>query len=104
LSGATGAVEERTRRVRRRRRIAAALRAMTGKDETYYLFIRHDDHVAQRILEIASETGIVAADADLPNVLARLDLGESLPPEAVLAVAGALLPLLKLRKLARETP
>jgi type III secretion system FlhB-like substrate exporter len=95
LSETSNALTERSRRVRRRRRIAAALRGMTGPDEANHLFIGHEDHVAQRILEIATETGIVTADADLPDVLARLDLGESLPPEAVIAVAGALLPLLK---------
>ena len=105
MSGAGASEETSHRRIRRRRRIAAALRGMMGPDDTHHLFIRADDHVAERILEIARETGLTTTpEADLPDVLARLDLGENLPPEAVLAVAGILLPLLKLRRLVRDTP
>jgi flagellar biosynthesis protein len=47
--------------------------------------------VAARILDLAFASGVkVRADADLAEILAAVDLGTDIPPEAIVAVAEIL--------------
>lgn len=47
--------------------------------------------VAERILDLAFAAGVkVRADADLAEILAAVDLGTDIPPEAIVAVAEIL--------------
>ena len=85
------------RRTRRRRRLAAALRAVSTGAATPALGVRHGP-VGKRILELAGRSGVTLfPDSDLAEVLARLDTGETIPPEVALAIATVLLPVLNAR-------
>jgi type III secretion system FlhB-like substrate exporter len=89
-------------RTHRRRRMAAALRAVTASamppGRTLAPRATALDDVAERILSLAEAGGVpLGPDVDLAEALVRLDLGEPIPPEAVVAIAAVLLPLLSVR-------
>ena len=71
-------------RVRRRRRLAAALRYVAGDSRLPVVVAAGGGAIADRLLESAREADLpVTTDADLAQTLARLDLGGTIPPEAV---------------------
>ncbi|CAH2605528.1 protein of unknown function (plasmid) [Rhodovastum atsumiense] len=105
LSARPPAVAPEPPRPRRRRRIAAALRYVSGQTRFPVVVATGHGAVAERILDLARRSGVpVAADADLAETLARLDLGEAIPPEAIAAVAAILLPILTRTRPSRGRP
>jgi flagellar biosynthesis protein len=73
-----------------RRRRATALR-YTERGEAPEVLATGAGEVARRIVEVAREAGIpVREDAALTEALARLDVGQTIPPELYVAVAEAL--------------
>lgn len=70
------------------RRRAAALRYDPARDVAPRLVARGDGRLADRILELARAHDIpVHEDRALVDVLARLEIGQSIPPEIYRVVA-----------------
>jgi flagellar biosynthesis protein len=75
----------------RKRQAAVALNYERGKGELPRIAASGYGKLAEKIMRLAFENGVkVREDADLVEVLARLDLGEEIPLEAVEAVAEIL--------------
>ena len=73
------------------RKKAVALRYHRGEDDAPVVIAKGAGHLAERILEIANEYDIpLYEDPDLVEVLAKIDLGNVIPPELYQAVAEAL--------------
>ena len=79
-------------RPRRRRALASALRLALAPDAT-----PAGGMVEERLRAIAASQGVLLPpEADLPEMLVRLEPGGSLPPELMPVLATLLLPLLRL--------
>lgn len=73
------------------RRIAAALGYDTEKDEAPKLLAKGSGELADRIIALAKEHNIpIREDPDLVAVLAKLDLGQEIPPELYRVVSELL--------------
>ncbi len=73
------------------RQLAVALRYLEGKDEAPRVVARGWGAVASEILRIAREHGVpVHPDADLAEVLSRIEVGKFIPEELYQAVAEVL--------------
>tara|TARA_Y100000031_G_C8013752_1_gene289304 strand:- start:319 stop:615 length:297 start_codon:yes stop_codon:yes gene_type:complete len=73
------------------RRIAAALGYDTEKDDAPKLLAKGSGELADRIIALAKEHNIpIREDPDLVAVLAKLDLGQEIPPELYRVVAELL--------------
>lgn len=84
-------------RTRRRRHVAAALRALAPPAALPVQGGRCGA-AGTRVAELAEAARLTLfADTDIAEALARLEPGQGIPPEVVLAVAAMLLPLLKER-------
>lgn len=82
------------------RQLAVALQYLRGRDDAPRVLARGRGSTAEKILEIARRHGVpVHRDTDLAEVLARLDLGEMIPPELFRAVAEVLGYLYRMNKL-----
>lgn len=83
------------------RQTAVALRYVRGEDEAPRVLAKGRGAIAERIIEIARRHGVpVHRDADLVEVLARLDIGAAIPPELYEAVAEILAYLYRMNRLA----
>ncbi len=101
-------------RIRRKRRLAATVRALVAQEAalnatnaglasslagtlTGRVPRRTEDPVAVRLRSIASEQRVPAeADADLPELLARIATAGPVPAEVCAAFVAILLPILRL--------
>ena len=73
------------------RQLAVPLRFLKDRDDVPRVVARGRGALAERILEIARKNGVpVHHDTDLAEVLAKLDLGQAIPPELYRAVAEVL--------------
>ncbi len=85
------------------RQIAVALRYLQGKDAAPRVAAKGFDHVAREIIRIAREHAIpIREDADLAQVLVKLDLSQLIPPDLYRAVAEILAYVYTLNE--RSTP
>lgn len=74
-----------------RDKLAVALTYDRGKDEAPRLAAKGKGLIAEQIITLAREHGIeVREDADLANLLAKLDIDMPIPLEAYAAVAEIL--------------
>lgn len=74
-----------------KRRQAAALRYDPEQDAVPVLSAFGEGHVADRIIEAAEESGVpVMEDGGLAAVLAKLSVGDQIPPQLYEVVAGIL--------------
>ena len=73
------------------RRKAVALKYDQSRDRTPLVAAKGKGELAERIIAIAKEHGIpIREDADLVEVLSRLDIENEIPPELYKAVAEIL--------------
>ena len=73
------------------RKKAVALRYHRGEDPAPVVVAKGAGLLAERILEVAREHDIpLYEDPDLVEILAKIDLGNVIPPELYQAVAEAL--------------
>jgi type III secretion system FlhB-like substrate exporter len=87
MSGATAP------RTRRRRALAAALRRVAAQEG-----VAETQALETRVRAIAESQGVILPpEADLPENLARLERGATLPPELAPVLAALLLPFFSLR-------
>ena len=81
------------------RQRAVALRYLREEDEAPRVVAKGRGEVAARILELARRHGVpVRRDDDLAEVLLKLDVGASIPPELYQAVAEVLSYLYKVNR------
>lgn len=74
-----------------KRRKAVALRYEEGKDAAPRVTAKGDGLLGERILSLAREAGVpIREDADLVEVLSRLELNAEIPPETYVVVAEIL--------------
>lgn len=79
------------RKAKDRQKLAAALTYARGTDDAPKLSAKGKGLVAERIIEIAEENGIVVReDKDLVQLLIKLDIDMPIPLEAYEAVAEIL--------------
>jgi hypothetical protein len=90
------------RRLRRRRALASALRWVVAQEPVPAPGA--EAALAARLAAMAESQGSLVPEADLPELLARLQPGSLLPPEAVLMIAALLPPLLDLRAARPRAP
>ena len=84
------------------RQLAVALRYVAEKDDAPRVVARGRGAVAERILELARKSGVpVHQDSDLAEVLVRLQVDETIPPELYRAVAEILAYIYRMNKSAR---
>ncbi len=87
------------------RQLAVALRYLRGEEEAPRVVARGGGAIAERILEIARRHGVpVHRDTGLAEVLLRLDLGGTIPPELYKAVAEVLAYLYRMDARYRRPP
>lgn len=89
------------------RQLAVALGFDVDKDSVPKVLAKGAGHVAARIIELAKEHNIpIREDADLVQALAKLDLGEIIPPELYPAVAEVLAYVYRInnKKVSRQKP
>lgn len=73
------------------RKKAVALRYDAHKDSAPRVTAKGEGLVAEKILEIAESAGVpIRQDSDLVEVLSRLELNASIPPETYVIVAEIL--------------
>lgn len=83
----------------KKRRKTVAIRYDEKKDQAPRVTAKGEGLLAERILELAKEAGVpVREDADLVEVLSRLDLNEEIPPETYVIVAEILAWIYKLNQ------
>lgn len=83
------------------RQTAVALRYVRHEDVAPRVVAKGRGALAERIIAIARQHGVpVHQDADLVEVLARLELGATIPPELYEAVAEVLAYLYRMNQLA----
>ncbi len=87
-------------------RRAVALRYDREKDEAPRIVAKGSGYICERILEIARAHGItIYEDKDLIELLSRLELYQTIPPELYQVTAEVLAFVYRLNKLAgRQTP
>lgn len=82
---------------------AAALKYERGKDSAPRLVAKGKGELAERIVELAKESGVeVLQDRELVEFLITLDVGQEIPPELYRAVAEILAYVYRVTR--RETP
>lgn len=82
---------ERKDSAKKNRRKAAALRYDSAKESAPRLVAKGSGPVAEKLIELAREHGVpIHQDADLVEILSRLDLYQEIPPETYLLVAEIL--------------
>ncbi len=84
---------------------AAALKYALGSDALPTVVASGKGAVAERIVQLAFAHGVpVREDPDLAHLLAAIDSGHDIPPDAVMAVAEVLSHLYRLNRLVAEAP
>lgn len=74
-----------------RKKKAVALRYDTSRDAAPKVIAKGRGEIAEKIIALAKEHGIpIQEDADLVEILAKLDLNADIPPETYLIVAEIL--------------
>lgn len=82
------------------RQLAVALKYLRSGDDAPRVVARGRGPLADRILELARRHNVpVHRDTDLAQVLVKLDLGETIPPELFKAVAEVLAYLYRMNRL-----
>ncbi len=82
-----------------KRKSAVALRYEPGRDSAPKITAKGQGSVAEKIIEIAREAGVpVKEQADLVEVLSRLDLYSEIPSETYVIVAQILAWVYELNK------
>ena len=82
-------------RTRRRRHVAAALRALAPAAALPVQGTRAGSAAGTRVAELAGAARLTLfPGTDCAEALARLDSNQGIPPEVVLAIAAMLLPVL----------
>lgn len=75
----------------KKKRRAAALRYDPGQDDVPVLTAFGEGHVAERIIASADEAGVpVVEDESLASMLAKLSVGDQIPPQLYEVVAKVL--------------
>ncbi|NPA94229.1 MAG: flagellar biosynthesis protein FlhB [Thermodesulfobacteria bacterium] len=70
---------------------AVALRYKAGEDSAPKITAKGKGTVAEKIIELAREAGVpIKEQADLVEVLSKLDLNSEIPPETYVVVAQIL--------------
>ena len=83
----------------KKRRKTVAIRYDEKKDHAPRVTAKGEGLLAERILELAKEAGVpIREDADLAEVLSRLDINEEIPPETYVIVAEILAWVYKLNQ------
>ena len=83
------------------RQTAVALKYVQQEEGAPRVLAKGRGSLAERIVQLAREHGIaVHEDADLVEILIRLDLGQLIPPELYQAVAEVLAYIYRMNKLA----
>jgi len=78
---------------------AVALRYEPGKDSAPKITAKGHGSVAEKIIEIAQEAGVpIKEQADLVEILSKLDLNAEIPPETYVVVAKILAWVYELNK------
>jgi flagellar biosynthesis protein len=73
------------------RKIAAAIRYDSAKDDAPRLTAKGKGHIAEKIIELARKHNIpIRTDDALVHILSKLDLDQQIPPELYRAVAEIL--------------
>ena len=81
------------------RQTAVALRYVNHEDDAPRVMAKGRGSLAERILQLAREHGVpVHQDADLVEILVRLDVGQSIPAELYQAVAEVLAYIYRMNK------
>lgn len=72
-------------------KLAVALGYERGVQDAPHVLAKGKGYIAEQILRLARENGVeIREDADLAQLLARVDIGEPIPVEAYVAVAEIL--------------
>ncbi len=83
----------------KKKKSAVALRYEPGKDSAPRITAKGQGSIAEKIIEIAKEAGVpIKEQADLVEVLSKLDLYSEIPPETYLIVAQILAWVYELNK------
>ena len=83
----------------KKRKSAVALRYEPGKDSAPRITAKGQGSIAEKIIEIAKEAGVpIKEQADLVEVLSKLDLYSEIPPETYVIVAQILAWVYELNK------
>lgn len=83
------------------RQLAVALRYLRDLDDAPCVIAKGKGFIAEQIIKIAKEKGIpIREDADLAEVLVKLDLGDVIPPELYKVVAEVLAYIYRMNQLA----
>jgi flagellar biosynthesis protein len=73
------------------RKLAAAIRYDSAKDDAPRLTAKGKGHMAEKIIELARKHNIpIRTDHALVHILSKLDLDQQIPPELYRAVAEIL--------------
>lgn len=87
------------------RKVAAAIKYDREKDAAPRLTAKGMGKLAERIIEKAIAAGVpLREDPDLAAALAKLPLGEQIPPALYQAVAEVLAFIYRMNRLAGKTP
>lgn len=85
------------------RKKAVALRYDARLDSSPRVTARGTGKIAERIIELAREAGVpIREEADLVEVLSRLELNEEIPPDTYIIVAEILAWVYKINKKAGQ--
>lgn len=72
-------------------KLAVALAYERGLDVAPLVVAKGEGYIAQQIIRLAQENGVqIREDADLVELLSKVDIGEPIPVEAYMAVAEIL--------------
>ena len=83
----------------KKKKSAVALRYEPGKDSAPKITAKGQGSIAEKIIEIAKEAGVpIKEQADLVEVLSKLDLYSEIPPETYVIVAQILAWVYELNK------
>lgn len=83
---------------------AVALRYNRKKDSAPKVVAKGKGVVAKNIIELAKENGIsIREDADLVQILSKIDINEEIPPKLYKAVAKILVFVYKSREKIKES-
>jgi len=83
----------------KKKKSAVAIRYEPGKDSAPKITAKGQGSIAETIIEIAKEAGVpIREQADLVEVLSKLDLYSEIPPETYVIVAQILAWVYELNK------
>jgi flagellar biosynthesis protein len=89
--------------IRSGKKKAVALRYDPGRDDSPRVTAKGSGKIAERIIQLAREAGVpVREEADLVEVLSRLELNEEIPPDTYIIVAEILAWVYRINRKAGE--